>query len=62
MDTHSNCKIQLPKEEKLCLGLLQQYLLFQVNIVKGKTFTLDVVIADSSKVSLCLPTTRHAED
>ena len=50
LESNPNCKIQFPKDEKQCLALLQQYLVLQIFIAKGKSFTLEVTIADSTKV------------
>jgi len=54
MDHNPNCKLQFPKDDKLSLALLQPFLVLQIFIPKGKPFTLELLIADSSKVFLKL--------
>lgn len=50
VDSSNSSKIQFPKDEKLCLGLLQPYLVLQAFIHKGKSFSLELIVADSTKV------------
>lgn len=50
IDSSNISKIQFPKEEKSCLGLLQTYLVLQIYIHKSKSFTIELIIADSTKV------------
>lgn len=52
MDNNSTCKLQFPKNEKDCLGLIQPYLVLQIYIPKSKSFTLELVLSDPSKVAL----------
>ena len=54
MDHSSNCKLQFPKDDKHCLGLVQPYLVLQIFIPKAKSFSLELLISDSSKACLCL--------
>ncbi|KAG7495103.1 hypothetical protein JOB18_044484 [Solea senegalensis] len=40
-------KMQMPENMKMSLGLLQRFLVLQVNIPQGKDFSLELVITDS---------------
>ncbi|XP_068567805.1 protein CFAP20DC [Cebidichthys violaceus] len=40
-------KMQIPKNEKMSLGLLQRFLVLQVNIPEFKDFSIELVITDS---------------
>ena len=44
-------KIQVPKEDKDLLGLIQPFLVFQIQIPLGKNLHIEVGITDSAKVS-----------
>lgn len=52
MDSSSNCKLQFPKDEKQSLALIQPYLVLQIYLIKGKPFTLELTVLDSSRVTL----------
>ena len=45
-------KLQIPKDEKDFLGLIQPFLVFQIFIPLGKNIHIEVGITDASKVSL----------
>ncbi len=44
-------KIQLPKDDKEQLGLIQPFLVFQIYIPLGKNLHIEVGVTDSAKVS-----------
>ncbi len=57
LDSNSNSRLQFPKDEKHPLALLQQYLVLQIFLAKGKSFALELTVADSSRV-IVAPETR----
>jgi len=54
MDSSSACKLQFPKDEKQYLGLIQPYLVLQIYIPKSKSFTIELLLSDSSTVTFKL--------
>jgi hypothetical protein len=49
MDGH-NTKMQIPRDDKAELGLVQQFLVCQVFVPAGQAWNLELVITDTSKV------------
>jgi len=45
------CRIQIPKEERLYLGLREKYILLQIFILQNKSFSLELLLSDTSKVN-----------
>nr|XP_033781867.1 uncharacterized protein C3orf67 homolog isoform X2 [Geotrypetes seraphini] len=43
-------RMQLPKENKQTLGLIQQFLILQVNVPLGKDFSIELLIADLGNI------------
>jgi hypothetical protein len=50
LDSNSANKIVIPKDDKLSLAIIQPFLVFQIMLPVGKSFTLELAISDSCKV------------
>eukprot|EP00830_Metopus_es_P004841 TRINITY_DN14463_c0_g1_i1.p1 TRINITY_DN14463_c0_g1~~TRINITY_DN14463_c0_g1_i1.p1 ORF type:complete len:124 (-),score=10.38 TRINITY_DN14463_c0_g1_i1:136-507(-) len=62
IDTASSAKIQIPKEEKISLGLIQPYLVLQVLLSDEKQFSLELVVTDTLKVFVKQKHNREEKD
>ena len=51
-----NSKLKFPKSDRTDLGLVQQFLVFQLYLPMSGKFTIEAGITDTSNVS---PNTRH---
>eukprot|EP01017_Pseudomicrothorax_dubius_P036390 TRINITY_DN5202_c0_g1_i7.p1 TRINITY_DN5202_c0_g1~~TRINITY_DN5202_c0_g1_i7.p1 ORF type:complete len:451 (-),score=87.42 TRINITY_DN5202_c0_g1_i7:555-1907(-) len=45
----SSCKLQLPKDDKQELGLVQPYIVLQIYIAPGQQFGFELVVTDTTK-------------
>jgi hypothetical protein len=43
-------KMQIPKDDKLSLGIVQSYIVFQIYIFTPKSLSIEIAISDTSKV------------
>jgi len=43
-------KIQIPPNEKITLGIVQGYIVFQIYVFSLKSFSIEIFISDTSKV------------
>lgn len=49
MDSNNNCKLQIPRDEKHSLGLIQPFLVMQLYIPNGKSFTFEINLTDGTR-------------
>lgn len=43
-------KMQIPKDEKTFLGIVQSYVVFQIYIFSPKSLSIEIAISDTTKV------------
>ena len=45
-------KMQIPNNDKITLGIVQSYIVFQMFLFSPKSFGIEIAISDTSKVKL----------
>jgi len=43
-------KMQIPKDDKLCLGIVQGYIVFQAFLLANKLINIEIAVSDTNKV------------